>query len=135
MSHIITVIDKATGLAIDPQVAPVEGDWIQSVGHDDTTYYEFHEPVVLEYDPIRLISVRAFMQRLAQTERTDMRNSTDDIIVDMMDDLRMSTYVDLDGASLLPGLGYANSLGLIAAHQLVDMVIDGTEAESYNGVL
>ena len=84
---------------------------------------------------IRHITTRAFMQRLTQAERIALRASTDDIVIDMLDDIRMASYIDLDNATLAAGLGYLDSLGLIATAQVTDMVIDGTELEAYRGVL
>ena len=75
------------------------------------------------------------MNRLTQPERIALRESTNSIVIDMMEDLRMAAYVDLDDAKLTPGLAYLESLGLIATSQITDMVIDGTEAEEYNGVM
>jgi len=89
----------------------------------------------IEVPAIRIITVRAFMQRLLQSERIALRASTDDMIVDAMDDLRMSTYVNLDDNGMAAGLGYLVAQGLIAASQATDLLVDGTEAEAYRGVL
>ena len=85
----ITVLDKATGLPVDPQVSPVDGDWVQETLADGTVKeYEYHDAVAPVVDPIRIITVRAFMKRFTQAERIAMRTSTDDIVIDLMSDLK-----------------------------------------------
>jgi len=134
MSTII-VIDRITELPIEPQVAAIDGDWVsETLTNGSVIKYEYHPPV-LTVDPIRIITVRAFMQRFTQAERIAMRASVDDIIVDMMEDLRMASYVDLDDATLAAGLGYVNYITLIAAPRPAEMLVDGTLAEKYSGIL
>ena len=132
----IVVVDKSSGVVVDPSIEPVDGDWVRETHPDGSiTEYEWHTPVAPEVIPIRIITVRAFMKRLAQSERIALRGSTDAIVIDLMEDLRMASYVDLDDPELGPGLAYVESLGLIANSQLTDLLVDGTEAEAYNGVL
>jgi len=141
----IIVIDKATGLAVDPQVSPVEGDWIEETINGLITRHEYHETTSIIEEPVRLITVRAFMKRLDLAERVALRASVDYIVIDMMDDLRMAAYVDLDDGEMAFGLSYLAKLtadpypviadALIAPEQVAAMVIDGTAAEAYLGVL
>ena len=105
------------------------------IGWTDNEDGTFSAPAAIVNPASRIISTRAFMQRLSQAERIALRGSADDIVIDMMEDLRMASYVDLDVAMLAVGLGYIESLGLIATSQLTDMSIDGTAAEQYNGIL
>lgn len=130
----IEIVDKSTGETFPGE--PNDGDWVRETHPDGSiTEYEWHTPVAPEVIPIRIITVRAFMKRLAQSERIALRGSSDAIVVDLMEDLRMAAYVDLDDAELPAGLAYVESLGLIANAQLTALLADGTEAEAYNGVL
>ena len=92
-------------------------------------------PIVRTPTPIRVITVRALMNRLAQSERIAIRASIDDIVIDMMEDLRLASYVNLDDARLTMGLSYLNGLGLVAAEQVTNVLVNGTSSEAYRGVL
>jgi len=141
----IVVVDRITELPIDPQIAPVDGDWIiETLESGSILKYEYH-PVVQYVSPIRLITVRAFMNRLELTERVALRASEDAIVVDMQEDLKLASYVDLDDAGLAFGLAYLAKLteapypvidvAIIPVQQVSDMVLDGTQPEAYLGIL
>ena len=127
--------DVNTNTAISPERLPAEGEWAEYSSPTHTQVRQYFAPVTPVEIGIRMITTRAFMQRLSQSERIALRASTNDIVVDMLDDIRMASYIDLDNAALAAGLGYLDSLGLIATAQVTDMVLDGTELEAYRGVL
>ena len=142
----IIVLDKATGLPLDPQNPPSNGDWVRETSANGMiTEYEWHSPDAPASNPIRIITVRAFMKRFTMTERIAMRSSVDPIVVDLMEDLRLASYVDLDDPDILPGLYYIAGLtsdpdpvidvAIIAADRVTPLTADGTAAEEYKGVL
>jgi hypothetical protein len=138
----IEILNKETGELIDPQRAPVEGDWVRETVGGVVTEYEYHEPVVTTEPAIRIITVRQFLKRFTQAERIAMRNSTDDIVIDLYTDLTLASYVDLDDPELIPGLMYisgqtdpAISSPIILPSRIADLTVDGTQQEAYNGIL
>ena len=68
-------------------------------------------PVVEPVIAIRKITKRAFMQRFTQPERTLIRKSTDDIVIDIYEDLQSVTRVELDMTDTVNDLYYAYELG------------------------
>jgi len=95
--------------------------------------------------PVRLITVRAFLNRFTVTERITLRTvaETDPLINDMLEDLKLAAYVDLDDAGILPGLYYLAQLTsapdpvvavqVITYPRIAELTIDGTGAEEYTG--
>ena len=81
--------------------------------------------------PIRLITKRSFMQRLTMAERIGFRNSTDDVVIDIREDLEYASNVDLDLEALYQGLSYISGIGLLEASRIPELLVDGTKAESY----
>jgi hypothetical protein len=77
---------------------------------------------------IRKITKRAFMQRFAQAERIAIRKSVDDIVIDIHEDLKMASIVDLDLQDTINGVAYLGSIGLLTTSQ-ADLLRDGTEDE------
>jgi hypothetical protein len=78
--------------------------------------------------PIRKITKRAFMQRFTQAERIAIRKSVDDIVIDIHEDLKMASIVDLDLQDTINGVAYLGSIGLLTTSQ-ADLLRDGTEDE------
>lgn len=91
--------------------------------------------VIPQETAIRVISIRAFMQRFNQSERIAIRNSTDDIVIDIHEDLKMALYVNLDDDDTGQALDYLTSVGLIEASRKAEILADGTEVEKYEGAL
>ena len=75
---------------------------------------------------IRKITKRAFMQRFTQPERTLIRNSTDDIVIDIYEDLKSVNNVNLDMTDTLQALAYLESLSIISAGRPAAILVDGT---------
>ena len=90
---------------------------------------EPEEPVV-----IRFITVRAFMKRFTQAERIFLRLTQDDTLIDMMEDLKMASYVDLQDAELAAGIAQVVQLPSFTSMALV-ILREGEEHEEYRGVL
>jgi len=79
---------------------------------------------------IRVITKRSFMQRLTQPERTAIRKSTDDIVIDIHEDLKMASNVDLDLQDTIDAVAYLGSQGLLTTSD-VDLLRDGDTQEEY----
>jgi hypothetical protein len=79
---------------------------------------------------IRKITKRAFMQRFTQAERIAIRNSVDDIVIDIHEDLKMSNgIVELDLQDTINGVAYLGSIGLLTTTSQADLLRDGTTDE------
>ena len=65
--------------------------------------------------PIRKITKRAFMQRFTQPERTAIRNSTDDIVIDIYEDLQSVNNVELDHQDTIKAIAYLTVVGILTA--------------------
>lgn len=61
------------------------------------------------------ITRRAFMQRLFQAERIAIRNSTDDNVVDIHEDLKSTDSVILSLQDTIDALTYLTSVGILAS--------------------
>lgn len=90
------------------------------------------DPIVIP--GIRKITKRAFMQRLTQPERTLIRKSTDDIVIDVHEDLKIASFVDLDLTGLQAALGYFVTIGILTESRVPEILVDGNEEEKYRGV-
>ena len=63
------------------------------------------------------IATRAFMQRFTQPERTAIRKSTDDIVIDIHEDLKAlrGRHVVMDDPDTLAALVYLTGVGILVA--------------------
>ena len=78
---------------------------------------------------IRKITKRAFMQRFTQPERTLIRKSTDDIVIDIYEDLQSVRNVELDMVDTVNALAYLSSIGILEAGRSAVILVDGTASE------
>lgn len=46
------VLNKSTGLPVDPQTTPVNGDWVEKTTGNKIERFEYKEPVIVEDKPI-----------------------------------------------------------------------------------
>lgn len=87
---------------------------------------------------IRIIAPGSFQRRFngaAQNVRKLIRESTDDNVIDLREDLAAAAYVDLDDQYTVAGINYLGSLGWLTSEEVEAMLSDGTEREKYNGPL
>ncbi len=77
------------------------------------------------------ITKRAFMKRFTLDERIAIRNSTDDVIIDVYEDLKLASYVELDTQDVSDALNYMVSVGILESSRVDEMLVDGTELEAY----
>ena len=80
--------------------------------------------------PIRTITKRSFMQRFEQAERIAIRKSDDDIVIDIHEDLKLASYVDLDDLGVIGAVGYLVAIDLVSEDSQTQLFADGTEREA-----
>jgi hypothetical protein len=98
-----------------------------------------HEPIAggfqLKSSPlsIRKITRHAFMQRFTQAERIAIRNSTDDIVIDIHESLKSTLNVMLDLQETIDSLSYLSAMPanapILAAGRQAEILADGVESE------
>jgi hypothetical protein len=96
----------------------------------DTHVIEVPDGATVGPAPIRNITTRAFMQRIPLASRVAIRNSTDEVIVDLQEDLRLASFVDLDHPQTAAGLSYIVSQGIMTQSEADACLVDGTEGEA-----
>jgi len=99
---------------------------------------EYTGEIPKDPDAIRVIAPGSFQRRFngaAQNVRKLIRESTDDNVIDLREDLAAAMYIDLDDPYTVGGINYLNSLGWLTAEEVTAMLSDGTQAEKYNGPL
>ena len=139
MSRLIRVLERnGSPYVYDEETAlPQEGDWVEVTQGTSIIKHTWHEEVPEETQAalkIRKITKRSFMQRLTQAERIDIRNSVDDIVIDIHEDLKISSNVDLDIPEIEQALLYFVAVGILVETRIVELLVDGTEAEAYRGI-
>ena len=80
-------------------------------------------------DAIRKITKRAFMRRFTQAERIAIRASGDDIVIDIHEDLKATSNVDLDLADTANALAYLVSAAVLTSDRPDEILADGTQDE------
>lgn len=109
----------------------VEGDIYRIPVGQGGWQQQAYSSAVVTPPAIRHISKRAFRNRLTQPERTLIRKSTDDIVIDIKEELEMTTYVDLDMPSNTDALNYLVSVGILLAPRVAEILVDGTKKEEF----
>jgi hypothetical protein len=91
----------------------------------------FTPPNIVDHEvaAIRKISKRSFMQRFTQPERTAIRKSLDDIVIDIYEDLQAVNNVDLDHPDTAASLGYLTSAGILVDGRTAEILVNGSESE------
>lgn len=90
-----------------------------------------YSDVALEAEKIRTITKRSFLKRLTQSERIAIRKSTDDVVIDIHEDLLIASHVDLNDDDVKNAVDYLLGLDLISAESKVKLLADGTEQERF----
>ncbi len=75
--------------------------------------------------PIRVITLRAFIRRMSSAERTNLRDSNNELIKEIREDLERSDIVNMDDSYLVQQL---IDVGLSQSRRDV-LLADGTEDE------
>ena len=69
------------------------------------------------------------MRRFTQSERIAIRNSSDDIVIDIHEDLKSAINVSLDLQDTIDSLAYLVSVSILTSGRPTEILIDGTEGE------
>ena len=116
----ITMIDVT-----DLEVKPSEG-WTYEDG-------VFATPVPVEPEVplgIRKITKYAFTQRFSQTERISIRTSVDDIVIDISEQMKLASQIDLDLQATSDALDYLTFVSILESDRKAEMLVNGTDEES-----
>ena len=71
------------------------------------------------------------MQRFEQAERIAIRKSDDDIVIDISEDLKLASYVDLDDEGVGQAVDYLVAVGLVDQETKdTKLFVDGEEGEA-----
>jgi hypothetical protein len=81
--------------------------------------------------PVLEITKRAFMKRFTLTERIAIRKSTDDVIIDVYEDLKLASYVELNTQDVSDALNYMVSVGILESSRVDEMLVEGEPYEAY----
>ena len=73
--------------------------------------------------PARQIKTRDFMLRIPTASRIAIRNSTDPIVIDMIEVLYSGQDVDLNSATTAQSLAYLQSIGLLSQAQVTEILV------------
>ena len=125
------------GITEEEYALPRNGDWVEATNGKSISRFGWHEPVEPEvYVPpaIRKITKRSFMQRLDIVERIAIRKSTNDVVIDIREDLLTASNVDLDLQDTVTAVNYISEQGLLTVHTIAELLMDGTAAEEYRGI-
>jgi hypothetical protein len=122
--------NKETDLPIKPERHPIDGEWAR---HENGVKKEYNKPVNLqsEKDYGSKITKRALSQRLNPVIRKALRNTTDDIAIDIREDLKLD-YTDLKDPDLITSFKYLVYAGFMTQEES-DLVTDApvTKSEAY----
>lgn len=78
---------------------------------------------------VRNITKRAFMRRFTSAERSAIRKSTDDDVIDIHEDLKMASKVDLKLQDTIDAVNYLAGVNILQSHRVEAILADGTEEE------
>ena len=129
--------ENIEGLTEEESAVPQDTDWIEVSNGTSIRRYTWHTPVEPEAyipPPIRLITKRSFMKRLSQPIRTAIRKSTDDIVIDIYEDLMIASNVNLDLDDVENALLYLAASGILDETTIPTILADGLESEAYRGL-
>ena len=118
----------------------IDGDFVEKdLPNGGKMRYTYYVPVPEEPEDttppsIRKITKRSFMRRLDITERIAIRNSTNDLVIDIHEDILTASNVDLDLQDTFDALTYLSLQGLLSVHTEPELLADGTIDEEYRGI-
>ncbi len=124
---IYAILDNTTGLSgtvknVAMGNSPLNDGWIDVTDLTprpekhwtyDGAVFNFGETPAIDYGT--KLSKRAFMQRFTQPERTAIRTSTDDIVIDIYEDLQAINNVELTMQDTINAIAYLTGIGILAA--------------------
>jgi len=86
--------------------------------------------IKIEKPKIRKISKGAFRRRLTLNEKVAIQTSVDPIVKVLDEDLKASSFVDLDFQQFIDGLNYLASQAILTAARVTELLADGSEDET-----
>ena len=114
---------------------PVGDDWIE-VSDDVTPGMvrradgRFEAPAPSPPPPIRVIKPNAFIRRIPQPRRLEIRAASNPVIDDLFDLIRTSDGIDLDDEEVTGGVAYMVAQNLITDVEAARLTADGTPKEA-----
>ena len=130
--------DETTDTAVIPERAPEVGEWCL-VTHDNgrKVKRQWYEVVEGESEPppIRIISIGALDERFTFDESVAIEESNNKYVKVLNKRLDRKAYIDLDNPSFESAIDLLISAGIILPERKSDLLANGTEQETYNGVL
>lgn len=122
------------GLVVGVQESPTE------IKHKDLVKVEIFpsigQPYIngvfsdIEKQSIRKITIGSFRRRLTLNEKIAIKTSSDPVVQVLDEDLKLSSYVDLDFQSLIDGLNYLETIDIITSERVTELLKDGESHES-----
>ena len=108
--------NKETDLPIKPERSPITGEWAR---HENGVKKEYNNPVNLnsEIDYGTTITTRAFTRRLNPIIREALRNTDDEMAIDIREDLNFTSHPDLTDPDLNQSLEYLVYAGFMTQEE------------------
>jgi hypothetical protein len=111
--------------------SPVNGHKFKRVNSKGGELISYYSEIVAPELPSK-ITKRALSQRLNPVIRKALRKSTDEIVIDIHEDLKLAEYVDLKDPDLITSFKYLVYVGLMTQEES-DLVTEPpvTQSEAY----
>lgn len=114
MSETLYEILNGQGQVVNTIVLAPGATWTPPVGHSLRPYVAPPAPEP-EITPVLVLTQLSFLRRFSPEERIAIRASTDPVVQDFLHLLGLAQDIRLDDADTVAGVGYLESLGLLAA--------------------
>jgi len=98
---------------------------------DNSTHKIESAGVIGSPAPIRKITKGSMRSRFTIAEKVAIKVSSDPIVQVLAEDMNNSSHADLDYQELIDGLNYLQSVGIIAGGRVTELLVDGTQEESF----
>ena len=124
------IVENGVTVNIAESEYALENNWVEIT---DENAFDYTRPAPVE-PTINRITKRSFMRRFSQTERIAIRASVDDIVIDIHEDLKMASNVNLTDQDTVNALGYLNAIGILSPERIAEILVNGTQAEKDEGL-
>lgn len=106
--------NQSTDTAIDPERAPIDGEWARFTDGDTVSKHQYHEPVDAGDVYITSMSRTDFKGMFTATEyrAISVEASTDDNVFQFWDMAQTADHVDLEDSRTMMGMAYLVSVGI-----------------------
>lgn len=113
MSEAVYEVVSAQGAVLNTIVLADPGAWTPPAGCSVRPYVAPPTPEP-EITPLLVLTQLAFLRRFTAEERIAIRASADPVVQDFLHLLGLAQDIRLDDADTVAGVGYLESLGLLA---------------------